>query len=156
MYILKIYSLNYPDSTRPPLGTGPGSTVTCPLQSSGHPEDTWHVWHYRDTWDMVTCCVTLRLLVQVPPKHDHWLQDLTEEGVEGSWKKVFEGSYYMNGKENTENDVLYWFHLTPSISRHKATEIRNKGEINMICFIAFRRVESEPWDKVSITASLNV
>ena len=51
--------------------------------------DTWDIIVTRDTCDMITCCVTLLLRVQVPPKHDHWLQDLTEEGVEGSWKRVF-------------------------------------------------------------------
>ena len=50
----------------------------------------------------------------------------------------------------------YWFHQTPSIFRHEATKTRNKGEKNIICFIVFGKFQYEPWDKVSITASLNV
>ena len=51
----------------------------------------------------------------------------------------------------------YWFHQTPSIFRHEATKTRKRiGEKNIICFIVFGKFQYEPWDKVSITASLNV
>ena len=62
MFILKINSRNYPDSTRPPHCRGPGNTGTCPLQSSGHPKHTWQVWHDRDY-----CVMTRDMIVPWSP-----------------------------------------------------------------------------------------
>ena len=81
----------------PPASHGPGehSDLSSPKQRPSWAHVTCVTWSWQmchDTWhdrDLVTCCVTLRLRVQVPPKHDHWLQDLTDEGVEGSRRKVF-------------------------------------------------------------------